>query len=223
MEESIEMIFKIILIGDASTGKTNILSQYIHNKFEENSKATIGVELSCKSFTINNDNITAQIWDTAGQERYKSITKAYYKGALGALVIYDITKKSSFDNTDKWISDLKNSADEKISIMLVGNKNDLENLREVSKEEGEMKAKNSGIGFIETSALNGNNIELAFKILVEEVYNKCHKEFESVADVEIMRGKTITIEETKKKRKKCCDKDSFKETVKEKFPIFKKK
>ena len=209
MEESTEMIFKIILIGDTATGKTNILSKYVNNKFEEDSKATIGVELSTKSFTINNDTINAQFWDTAGQERYKSITKAYFKGALGALVVYDITKKDTFENVDKWINDLKVSADEKISILLIGNKNDLENKREVSKENGEMKGKEYGIAFMETSALNGNNIELAFKTLVEQVYNKCHKEFESVANVEIMRGITISIEETKKQKKKCCDKESI--------------
>ena len=209
MDESIEMIFKIILIGDSATGKTNILMKYIHNKFEENSKSTIGVELSTKTFKINNDNITAQIWDTAGQERYKSITKAYFKGALGALIVYDITKRVTFENIDKWIMDLKSSADEKISAILIGNKNDLENLREVSKEEGENKAKENGIAFLETSALNGNNIELAFQTLIEEVYNKCKKEFESVAQVEIMRGKTIIIEKIKNKKNKCCDKEHF--------------
>ena len=208
MEESNEMIFKIIVVGDTSTGKTNILSKYINNTFEESSKATIGVELSCKNFTINNDSISAQIWDTAGQERYKSITKAYYKGALGALVVYDITKRVTFENTDKWINDLKHLADEKVSVILIGNKNDLENQREVSKEEGQMKAQENGLGFLETSALNGNNIELAFKTLVEEVYNKCHKEFEADASISIMRGKTLSIEETKKK-KKCCDKESI--------------
>jgi Ras-related protein Rab-11A len=209
MEETNEMLFKIILIGDAATGKTNILSQFINNKFELESKATIGVELSCKTFMINNDKVNAQIWDTAGQERYKSLTKAYFKGALGALVVYDITSKKTFENADKWISDLKNSSDKNISIILLGNKSDLEDKRQVSKEEGEIKAKNMGMAFLETSALNGNNIELAFKTLIDEVYDKYHKEFESEADIEIIRGKTISVEETKKKSKKCCDKDSL--------------
>ena len=209
MEETNEMLFKIILIGDAATGKTNILSKYINNKFELESKATIGVELSCKTFMINNDKVNVQIWDTAGQERYKSMTKAYFKGALGALVVYDITNKKTFENTDKWISDLKNSSDKNISIILLGNKSDLEDKRQVSKEEGEIKAKNMGMAFLETSALNGNNIELAFKTLIDEVYDRCHKEFESEADIEIIRGKTISVDETKKTSKKCCDKDSL--------------
>ena len=209
MEETNEMLFKIILIGDAATGKTNILSKFINNKFELESKATIGVELSCKTFMINNDKVNAQIWDTAGQERYKSMTKAYFKGALGALVVYDITSKITFENTNKWISDLKNSSDKNISIILLGNKSDLEDKRQVSKEEGEIKAKNMGIAFLETSALNGNNIELAFKTLIDEIYDRYHKEFEAEADIEIIRGKTISVEETNKKRKKCCDKDSL--------------
>ena len=214
--ESNEMIFKIILIGDTATGKTNILSRYINNTFEENSKPSIGVELSSKSFMINNDIINIQIWDTAGQERYKSITKAYYKGALGALVVYDITKKETFESVDKWINDLKHLADKKVSIVLVGNKSDLEGERQVSKEEGQMKAQSNGLGFLETSALNGNNIELAFKTLVEEVYNKCHTDFEAYANISVNKGKNITIQETTTTQKKqCCSRDSIR--------IFKKK
>lgn len=201
------MIFKIIIIGDSTTGKTNILSKYLHNKFDKGSKATIGVELGRKTFTINNDSVEAQIWDTAGQERYRSMTKAYYKGALGALIVYDITKKETFENVESWIADLRNSADKKVHIILVGNKNDLEDERQVSKDSGEMKAKEFGIAFMETSALNGTNIELAFQSLVEEVYNKHHKEFESSANVEILKGQTIKLEEKEdKKTIKCCDK-----------------
>ncbi len=211
MVESSEMIFKIIIIGDSSTGKTNILNQYLNNKFDSISKATIGVELGNKTFKIKNDTVNCQIWDTAGQERYRSMTKAYYKGALGALIVYDITKRVTFENVDNWFVDLKNSADKKVSLILIGNKNDLEEEREVTKEEAEMKAKDFGIAFLETSALNGNNIELAFKTLVEEVYDKCHKEFESIANVEIMKGQTINLEEKEKtKKSKCCDKYYYK-------------
>ena len=208
-EELSEMIFKIILVGDQGSGKTNILSKYINNKFEESSKTTVGVELSTKSFKINNNIVKAQIWDTAGQERFKSLTKAYYKGAFGALVVYDISNKFSFDNTDKWISDLRASADEKTSIILIGNKNDLEERREVSKELGENKAKSFEVAFMETSAKTGDNIEAAFKSLVDDVYNKFHTNFESITQVEIMRGKTIKIAETKTEKKKCCSKESF--------------
>ena len=207
MTESSEMIFKILIIGDSTTGKTNILSKYLHNKFDKASKATIGVELFRKIFTIKNDKVEAQIWDTAGQERYRSVTKAYYKGALGALIVYDITKKETFGNIDNWIADIRNSADKKVSIILVGNKNDLEQEREVSKDSGEMKARQFGFAYMETSALNGTNIELAFQTLIEEVYKRHHKEFESSAKVEIQKGQTIKLDENEdKKTAKCCDK-----------------
>ena len=147
MTESSEMIFKILIIGDSTTGKTNILSKYLHNKFDKSSKATIGVELGRKTYTIKNNKVEAQIWDTAGQERYRSMTKAYYKGALGALIVYDITKKETFDNIENWIADLRNSADKKATIILVGNKNDLEEERKVRKDIGESKAKEFGFAF----------------------------------------------------------------------------
>ena len=212
MADSSEMIFKIIIIGDSTTGKTNILNKYLNNKFDKDFKATIGVELGNKTLKIKNDTVNCQIWDTAGQERYRSMTKAYYKGALGALIVYDITKKFTFENIENWIVELKNSADKKVSIILIGNKNDLENERVVKKEEAENKAKEYGIAFLETSALNGDNIELAFKTLIEEVYNKCHRDFESIADVEIMKGKAINLEEKQEdnKKSKCCDKYYFK-------------
>ena len=211
MEESTEMIFKIILIGDSTTGKTNILSKYLYDKFDRNTKATIGMELGNKSFKINNDNVNCQIWDTAGQERYRSMTKAYYQGALGALIVYDITRRNTFENVENWLSDLKKCADNKVSIILLGNKNDLEEEREVKTEEGELFAKDNNIAFLETSALNGKNIEIVFKTLVDEVYNKCHREFESVTNVEIMKGKAINLEEKEEKNKsKCCDKYYYK-------------
>jgi Ras-related protein Rab-11A len=207
MTESSEMIFKILIIGDSTTGKTNILSKYLHNKFDKSSKATIGVELGRKTYTIKNNKVEAQIWDTAGQERYRSMTKAYYKGALGALIVYDITKKETFDNIENWIADLRNSADKKATIILVGNKNDLEEERKVSKDIGESKAKEFGFAFLETSALNGSNIELAFQTLIEEVYKNHHKEFEPSNNLEILKGKAINLEENEdKKTIKCCDK-----------------
>jgi len=217
MEETSEMIFKLIIIGDSTTGKTNILSRYLNNKFDKISKSTIGVELGNKTFNIKNNIVNCQIWDTAGQERYRSMTKAYYKGALGALIVYDITKKTTFESVENWLTDLKNSADQKISVILIGNKNDLEEEREVKIEEGEMKAKEFGIAFLETSALNGTNIEKAFKTLVEEVYKKCHKEFDSVTDVEIMKGKVINLDESEKetKKSKCCDKYYYKSLKKQ--------
>ena len=171
-DETYEMMFKVVIIGDSSVGKTNIMTKYLKNEFHEDSKATVGVEFGSKTFSIEGHALKAQIWDTAGQERYKAITNAYYKGAKGAFVVYDITNKNSFQSVDKWIKDLKTNGDEKIIIILIGNKNDLENERQIKKEEGELKAKELEIGFMETSALTGNNVIEAFELLLNEIYEK---------------------------------------------------
>jgi small GTP-binding protein len=144
-DEDYDIIVKIVLIGDSGVGKSNILLRYLRNEFHWDSKATVGVEFGSKKFKLENHNIKAQIWDTAGQERYRSITNAYYKGSKGALVVYDISRKSTFENVDKWIFDLKKNADPEVMIILVGNKSDKENEREVTIKEGEEKAKNNSI------------------------------------------------------------------------------
>lgn len=140
-EEEYDIIVKIVLVGDSGVGKSNILLRYLKNEFVWDSKATVGVEFGSKKFILENHNIKAQIWDTAGQERYRSITNAYYKGSKGALVVYDITRKTTFENVDKWISDLRRNSDPEIMIILVGNKSDLYSDRQVTTHEGEEKAK----------------------------------------------------------------------------------
>jgi small GTP-binding protein len=140
-EDDYDMIFKVVLIGDSGVGKSNILLRYLKNEFSFESKATVGVEFGSKKFDLNGYKIKAQIWDTAGQERYKSITNAYYKGAKGALLVYDITRKETFDSVDRWIPDLRANGDEQVTIILIGNKCDLEENRQVSKQDAENKAK----------------------------------------------------------------------------------
>ena len=203
---SYDMIFKLIIIGDASVGKTNILSKYLRNEFDPNSKSTVGVEFGTKNIVIDNNKIKLQIWDTAGQERYRSITSAYYKGAKGAILVYDITRKTSFENIDKWIPDLKSNGDNDIIMILVGNKSDLENQREVTEDEGKQKAQNYKIAFMETSAYNGSNIEKAFQDLIDSVYNNNHNKFIIDANVKILGDGTDikNSNEEKKEEKKCC-------------------
>ena len=158
-----DLLFKLILIGDSCVGKSNILLKYLKNQFNENSKTTIGVEFATKNIIINNKRIKIQIWDTAGQEKYCSITSAYYKGAKGALIVYDITRKNTFDNIDKWITDLKLNDDKNICIIILGNK------REINKNDGIKKAEMYKTAFLETSALNGDNISKAFDELIEQI------------------------------------------------------
>ena len=206
-----DMIFKVVLIGDTSVGKTNILSKYLSNEFDPDSKATVGVEFGTKDFKIENNIVKVQIWDTAGQERYRSITNAYYKGAKGSLLVYDITNPKSFENLDKWLSDLKSNAEEKLSIILIGNKSDLEEERKITIEQGKEKAEFYKLAFMETSALNGNNIEKAFNELITDVYKNHHELFEKQAKIELS-DKAVDLgnpeggneTEGSKKKKYCC-------------------
>jgi len=139
--EDFDFLFKIIIIGDSGVGKTNILSRYIKNSFSFDTRSTVGVEFGAKKLELNGIKVKGQIWDTAGQERYRSITNTYYKGAKGALVVYDISKRDSFDNVNKWVNELRMNGERDVIIVLVGNKSDLVNERVVSIEEGELKAK----------------------------------------------------------------------------------
>ena len=207
MEEDYDFLFKIVLIGDSSVGKTNIMSKYLKNQFREDSKATVGVEFGSKQFSVEGHQVKAQIWDTAGQERYKAITSAYYKGAKGAFVVYDMTRKNTFDSVNRWVSDIKAAADKRITLILIGNKCDLEDQRQVTKEQGEDKAKELDLAFLETSALSGNNLEKAFQIMINEVYKKCQEVIVGeTEEKKVDQGKDITLDKTKGKqeKKKCC-------------------
>ena len=210
-DENYDLIFKIVLIGDSGVGKTNILSRYINNEFSLATQSTVGVEFGSKIIKKNGKVIKLQIWDTAGQERYKSITSAYYKGSRGAFVVYDLTRKSTYDNIDKWIGELKTNGSEDVLIMLVGNKSDLEEKREVITEEVEKKAQEQKLAFCETSALNGKNVEYAFENLINEILKKVEKEKINEAK-QLSESKAITLEtadrkqneKDSKKKKKCC-------------------
>ena len=210
-DESYDLIFKLILIGDTGVGKSNILSRYINNEFSLATQPTVGVEFGSKIIKKDDKSIKLQIWDTAGQERYKSITNAYYKGSKGAFIVYDISRKTTFENVDKWIGELKDNASEDVHIMIVGNKSDLEDKREVNTEEVAKKAEQYKIAFCETSALKGKNIEFAFESLVNEITKNVENERKTEVKTE-EESKTINLntEEEKKvnseekTKKKCC-------------------
>ena len=205
MEEDIyEMMFKVVLVGDSFVGKTNIMSKYLKNEFHEDSKATVGVEFGSRQFNIEGHVVKAQIWDTAGQERYKAITSAYYKGAKGAFIVYDITRKESFENVTKWAEQLKSTADKNLTIIIVGNKTDLEDQRQVTSEEGQNKANSLESAFIETSAASGSNLDKAFEMMINEVYQKCHEEMLAEGDVEIEGGEDINLSKKPENTKKAC-------------------
>jgi len=209
-ETNYELLYKIIIIGDAAVGKSNILSRYIKNEFSENQKSTVGVELGIKFIKIKGISTKIQIWDTAGQERYRAITSSYYKGSHGCFIVYDITNEASFENVEKWYEHVQKEAGKDISIILVGNKCDLENERKVSKEKGQDKAKNLNCAFFETSALSGINIAEIFDDLANNIYEKTggNKNDEDI-DIEFENdnNKAINLNKDNNEtntKKKCC-------------------
>lgn len=200
---------KLVVLGDSGVGKTNLIKRFINDEFSFESKATIGVEFINKNYRINKEIFKIEIWDTAGQERYKSITAAYYKGAKGALIVYDVTSKSSFNNLDKWIKEIKERGDNNVKLMIAGNKVDLMEEREVQTEEAMDKAKEMEVPVMETSALDSTNVKKAFEYLLKEMYKdileKINKDKGNTDFDNKEKGDGVNINiDTGKKKKSCC-------------------
>lgn len=170
LNQKIDYVFKIVLIGDSAVGKSQLLARFSRNEFSLDSKSTIGVEFQTRTLVVDQKTIKAQIWDTAGQERYRAVTSAYYRGAVGAMLVYDISKRQSFDHIARWLEELRGHADNNIIIMLVGNKSDLENIRAVPTEDAKEFAEKENLFFMETSALEATNVEPAFLTILTEIY-----------------------------------------------------
>ena len=207
-DDTYDLLYKIIIIGDTCVGKSNILSRYLKDQFKEDSKSTVGVELGTKFLKIKGTGAKLQIWDTAGQERYRSITSNYYKGSHGCFIVYDITSENTFDNVDRWFEQAQKEASKDVSIILVGNKCDLESERKVSKEQGEEKAKNLNCPFFETSALSKINIDDIFTEMVNNIYEKTGgPKNDDDDEIEIVKENdkavSLTPQEPEKK-KGCC-------------------
>ena len=166
-----ECIYKIILLGDNPVGKTSILLRYVDRIFREIYLITIGLDERLKSIILKNGkSIKLQIWDTAGQDRFRTITKNYYKGMHGIILIYDVTDRRTFESIRNWVSIIREVATEKVTIYLVANKIDMKENRKVEREEGEKLAKELGLPFMEVSAKDGINVDEIFEDLVERIY-----------------------------------------------------
>ena len=173
---------KFIIVGDSSVGKSNILLRFSRNTFDPGHQATLGIEFANKHLIYNNTDYLIQIWDTAGQENFRSVTRAYYKASAVAMVVYDITKEDSFLHIQNWLHDCKELAPRTVILVLIGNKTDLEDQRVVAKERGENLAKENNMIFFETSALNGNGIEEAFKKSIEVVDQKIRSGYYNLSE-----------------------------------------
>jgi Ras-related protein Rab-11A len=169
-DDPVDHLFKVIVIGESTVGKTNILSRFARNEFNVDCKSTIGVELATLPFWLDGKLIKLQIWDTAGQERYRAITAAYYRGAAGVLLVYDVTDRKSFARLEDWLEEIAENGEEDMVITLVGNKSDLKEKRAVSRKEAEALSEAHKMAYFETSARDGRNVDEAFHDLLTSMY-----------------------------------------------------
>ncbi|KAE8732148.1 Ras-related protein RABA1i [Hibiscus syriacus] len=194
-DDDYDYLFKVVLIGDSGVGKSNLLSRFTRNEFSLESKSTIGVEFATRSIRVEDKIVKAQIWDTAGQERYRAITSAYYRGAVGALLIYDVTRHVTFENVQRWLKELRDHTDSSIVIMLVGNKADLQHLFAVSTDDAKDFAEREHTFFMKTSALDSTNVEDAFTEVLTQIYHVVsRKALEGGDDCRVLpKGQTINV------------------------------
>jgi len=209
-DDDYDYLFKVVLIGDSGVGKSNLLSRFTRNEFSLESKSTIGVEFATRSIIVDGKTIKAQIWDTAGQERYRAITSAYYRGAVGALLVYDITRHTTFESVERWLKELQDHTDNNIVVLLVGNKADLRHLRAVSTEDSQALAERESLYFMETSALESTNVENAFTQVLTQIYRIVVKKALDVSEEPSAippQGQAINIKDdvTATKKPMCCN------------------
>ena len=197
-----EYKLKVVVVGDSGVGKTNLIKRFASDTFSYDSKATVGVEFISKSYIINKKVFKIEIWDTAGQERYKAITSAYYKGAKGCLIVYDTTSQLTFNNIDKWMSEIREKALTNIKVMIVGNKIDLKDKRIIPIEEAMKKSQELQAPIMETSAYDATNVKEAFYDLIREMYKEVKKNLDIVEESENNEG--IQLETNQEEKKKGC-------------------
>ncbi|XP_017843443.1 ras-related protein Rab-43 [Drosophila busckii] len=189
-EENFDFLFKIVLVGDCCTGKTSILQRFKTGNYVEKHGNTIGVDFSMKTIEIESKQVKLQIWDTAGQERFRTITQSYYRANNGVIIVYDITKRSTFANLQKWIEEVRRYTASNVLIILIGNKCDLEAEREVDFEEARQMCQYiPEILFVmETSAKENTNVEDAFRCLATEL-----KRQHDVSNVQELNEQTVQL------------------------------
>ncbi|KAF3325925.1 ras-related protein RGP1 [Carex littledalei] len=199
-QQGLDYVFKVVLIGDSAVGKSQLLSRFSRNEFSLVAKATIGVEFQTRTVMIDHKIVKAQVWDTAGQERYRAVTGAYYRGAVGAMLVYDITKQQSFEHASRWLEEIRSHADKNIVIMLIGNKCDLGTLRAVPTENAKQFAQDENLFFMETSAMESTNVEIAFLMVLSEIYRivskkslMANEELEASNSTRLLKGTDVTV------------------------------
>ena len=165
MDENYDFIFKVLLLGNSDVGKSSLLLRYVDSVWNDAFVPTIGVDFKVKTLTINEKKVKMQIWDTAGQERFRTVVSTYFRGAHGILLLYDVTNRDSFKNLESWLIEIEKNAKEKVLKILIGNKCDLTDDREIQSDEGKAFALRNGMEFMETSAKMNTNVTEAFETL----------------------------------------------------------
>ena len=191
---------KIMIIGESLVGKTALITKYTKNIFGGTYLMTVGIDFQDKFININGKKIRIEIWDTAGQERFRNIAKNYFQSSDGFLLVYDITKKSSFEKLDFWNEQINLNAPKNTKYILIGNKKDLNNEREVSKEDGDNFANKNNIQFYETSAKDGTNVNYVFELLAKEIINNG----ENTSTRSKRSSQVLKKKNSKDDKKSCC-------------------
>eukprot|EP01119_Soliformovum_irregulare_P010011 TRINITY_DN2424_c0_g1_i5.p1 TRINITY_DN2424_c0_g1~~TRINITY_DN2424_c0_g1_i5.p1 ORF type:complete len:243 (-),score=29.40 TRINITY_DN2424_c0_g1_i5:44-772(-) len=201
---SYDYLFKYIIIGDSGVGKSCLLLQFTDKRFQPAHDLTIGVEFGSRMISIDGKQVKLQIWDTAGQESFRSITRSYYRGAAGALLVYDITRRETFNHLTCWLEDARQHSNSNMTIMLIGNKSDLEHKRVVSMEEGDQFARENSLVFMETSAKTASNVEEAFIGTARKIFEKIQKGIFDGIKVGSTTPTTTTARTASKQEKSGC-------------------
>ena len=202
-EEKYDFIFKVLLLGNSDVGKSSIILRYVDQIWSDTFVPTIGVDFKVKTVQVDNKNIKMQIWDTAGQERFRTVISTYFRGSHGLFLIYDITNRDSFKNLENWLSEIEENANKNVLKILIGNKCDLENDREIKTEEGQAFANRNGMQFMETSAKMNTNINESFEALAKLMIKFSTDKNNAInkADIKVLKNSTGKDLNTKKG---CC-------------------
>ena len=203
-EQEAQIVLKLLLLGDSSVGKTSILLKYISNKFDDSSISTVGVDYMDKIIDYNKFKIKLQIWDTSGEEKFRTITKNFYRNADGLLVVFDLTKKESYDHIRSWINEAKENND-KLKTILIGNKLDLKDERIVAIDVAKQFAEKNNLKYIETSAKDGTNINESFQAIIDLLFDG--KSSEEILHEFTKQDSSLSVVDDSmevKKKKACC-------------------
>jgi small GTP-binding protein len=205
---SYDKTIQLLVIGDSSVGKTSLITRYTNGTFKEEYLATVGLDYYSKVEAINNQTINIKLWDTAGQERYKALTQNYFRNAEGVLLTFDVTNTDSFNNLKDWIGSIKTNMESKnifLPLIIVGNKIDMEDAREINKEDAEKFVSDNNYKYFETSAKTGEGVDDAIRDLVNQVL----EQGDQLDDHKIEARKSVQLKDAKVesaevKKKGCC-------------------